>query len=328
MKRQIVATGLAQHDAVIRPARGGFTLVELLVAMIIIALLMALLVAGAMKFKDAQVEATTDAQLTRLQLKLDTEYQEVLQKCNRDKVPPALIAHCGGNEDRARAIHTAAVLKLHFPETFEDAKNGVIIPGIYPAPPAPAPGPLVPSPYPPKSTFKSVWNVSMSSNPQERAIQEKAVLLYLILTERATGGGTGDDTSSASEQRTLTSENGATFKAFIDLYGREIVFHRWAISSDLDNSPFLPSSTPVANRDPLDPKRAVALWTDADATVRTRITTLRDGLQFTNDPATARNRMPTVVSFGRNKQFNNFDLDDRVGYRLKRVGAKGDRGDQ
>lgn len=310
------------------PGRDGFTLVELLVVMTIIGLLAGLLVAGAMKFKDAQVEATTDAQLTRLQLKLSTDYKDVLQKCHKEQPPDLILQYCG-DPDRARAVHTAATLRVNFPETFSEATTPFFV-GSYA--------------YQPKKTFASVAGAGPvpTTEPQksQRQQQERAALLFLILTERATGGGGGDDTGSAGERRTAAI-GGKELTYFIDLYGQPIVYERWAQTlpagtslGELDVAPYARASV-GGNKDPLDPKNLVAGWSDA-----AKLNVLRDKSSDSVPKLlfNASNRVPTVISAGRNKTFDSsigtgapggqYSGDDRVGFRLERSGAKGDKGDQ
>ncbi|HEY1187059.1 MAG TPA: prepilin-type N-terminal cleavage/methylation domain-containing protein [Gemmata sp.] len=285
--------------------RRAFTLIELLVVISIIALMTGLIVAGTMRFKDSQVVATTDAQVTRFQQALDTDYKQVVQKCQKEGPPAAVQAFCGGNDDRARAVHTAATLRINFPETFAEATTAFDIGGFA---------------YRPQSLFKSVAASSGAS-----AEEQRAVLLFLILTERATAGGTGNDMGSPGERRT-TKVGGADLTYFIDLYGTPIVYSRWAQNTELNAPPFTPAS-PIS-KDPLDPKNLVATWSESGPPVNTA---KRDYLRSSKTDGTlpnlvfnGENRVPTVVSAGKNKAFNSFGGDDRVGYRLARFGAKGD----
>lgn len=285
------------HGPSAAPARQAFTLIELLVVISIIGVLSALLVAGAMKFKDAAVTNANDALVTRHQRALDAEYSAVVQKCQKEPVPDLVVKYCGGNEDRARAVHTAATLKVNFPDTFADAVASFNING---------------QPYNAKNTFASVNGAT--ATPQ---LPESAVLLYLIIKERSTAGGTGDDTGSPGEQRTgtLNKASGTVpVTVFIDPYGMPLVYKRWMRNTELNQPPF--TATNPVSKDPLDPKNLVAPWTNAST-----LNAAPYNLGFTGE-----NRVATIYSFGKDKNDNAAALgsDDRVGYRLARFGAKGD----
>lgn len=288
------------HGPSAAPARRGFTLIELLVVISIIGVLSALLVAGAMKFKDAAVTNANDALVTRHQRALDAEYSAVVQKCQKEPVPKAVIDYCG-NEDRARAVHTAATLKINFPDNFTDAVTSFNING---------------QPYNAKNTFASVNGAT--ATPQ---LPESAVLLYLIIKERSSAGGTGDDTGSPGEQRTGTLNKASgtvSVTVFIDPYGSPLVYKRWMQNGELNQPPFT-AANPVS-KDPLDPKNLVATWSgDPNPT-------LTKSLGFATAGAAGQNRVATIYSFGKNKNDDGAALgsDDRVGYRLARFGAKGD----
>lgn len=298
--------------------RCAFTLVELLVVMTIIGLMTGLIVAGTIKFKDLARTSAADAQVSKYQRALETEYNLVVQKCHKEGPPPAVLTYCGDNMDRARAVHIAATLRINFPESFSEAAASFNIGG---------------HPYSAKNTFASV---SGAGSPPPRippvaaAEYERAVLLYLILREKATDGS-GADTDANGEQR--TEQFGAkSLTYFIDSFGYPLVYYRWAdsnLSSELGNPPYVPQST--TNKDPLDPKGQVATWGNAAT-----LNAAPANLGFNT-----RNRVPTIVSAGKDKMFDYFlpkgtqlpapyakdDLsggDDRVGYRLSRFGSKGD----
>lgn len=287
--------------------RSAFTLVELLIVVSIVALLVGLVSAAAMKFKDVQIANTTDTQLAQYQQKLSEDYTVVVKKASKEPLPAGLVQNCG-NEDRARLVHVAATVAQYFPERFAEAKNGVTVPAVYGSPVF----------YPPKSTFKAVWNLSATEQ------QERAVLLYLIVNERSVSGGTSDVTGATGTVRTLTL-GGTPFSTYVDLYGQEVVFYRWAQWSSV-NGPAPVTDLLARTDDPLDRSKLICGWTDP--TVQSQINTLRSTptLGFAPTSTTPWNRVPTVVGYGKNKVFDGFQLgsDDRAGYRLIGTGGKGD----
>ncbi len=283
MKRTLLNYGSSTQS------RTAFTLIELLVVVSIMAVLTGLLVGGAMKFRDAQTNASTDTRVNKLQIALNDQYMDITQQGVKAKIPAELVTACGENEERARSVYTAALLKIHFPQTFAEAQQSFIIGGVL---------------FEAKSTFKSVWSVTGTPD------QESAALLYLILTTRSTGGSVEAGTAGEESQITI---GGRPFKIFVDPRGQPISFYRWATNSELNVAPYSNANNPSI--DPLDPKNLVGGWGG--------VNTLNGSpyaLQFNRQ-----NRVPCVVAYGKNKVNDNLSpaSDDVFGYRLNRLGNKG-----
>ena len=287
--------------------RAGFTLIELLVVISIMSLLIGLIVSASMRFRETAAAEADKTQIKQRQLKLYDDYSAVLQKCHQQPIPDEIVAFCEGNVDRARAVHTAATLRAHFPETFVEAANDFTINGYK---------------YEKKSTFKAVVRVTGAT-----ADEEAAVLLYLILTERSVGGtGGSPDNVAAGEKRTVKF-GVKDFEMFIDRRGTPLTYRRWLRSAELDAAPYS-HLAPGSTIDPLDPKNLVAGWTGAVGTANrtylNKTTATSPNLGF-GDPPTGtarRNRRPSVISFGKNKVYDNFAAgsDDLIGYQFDRQG--------
>lgn len=292
--------------------RAGFTLVELLTVISIMSLLIGLIVSASMKFRETVTRRAAEDQIKQRQLKLYDDYSAVLQNCHQKPLPDEIVVFAEGDRDRARAIHTAATLRAHFPETFVEAANDFFI-GTYK--------------YEKKSTFKSVVGVVLSPADPD---MEAAVLLYLILTERSVGGtGGSPDNVAAGEKRTVklgtAAPNVKDFEVFIDRRGTPLTYRRWLRSAELDAAPYA-HLAPGSTIDPLDPKNLVAGWANT-----TRRNILNDKSTVTSPnldfgvpaPGTGpRNRRPSVISFGKNKIYDNFAAgsDDLIGYQFDRQG--------
>ncbi|MBP3958492.1 type II secretion system protein [Gemmata sp. G18] len=268
--------------------RAGFTLVELLVVVSIMAVLVGLGFVALMKFRANTTNDAVKSQVKRLQLALNQEYATVLAKCQKDPVPDAVIVYCGGDRERAKAVHTAATLRVNFPETFTEASTPSFSIGAL---------------YEQKVSFKPVWN-----NTGGSAAEQSAVLLYLILKEKSIGGGGGEEGGSTGEIKTVNL-GGKDFSIFVDVRGAPVSFKRWAQTTELDNPPYATVGSP----DPLDPKKLVINWTPS--TQRDALNAAPYNLQFNG-----RNRVPSVVGWGDNKTFDNLSGDDVLGYQFNRQG--------
>ncbi|MFM8272535.1 MAG: prepilin-type N-terminal cleavage/methylation domain-containing protein [Gemmata sp.] len=270
--------------------RAGFTLIELLVVISIVVVLLGVSVGAVMRFRQTAADRAADDQLKQLQIALRLQYDTVVRDCNKDKaVPDAVIAYADNDMDRARALHTAATLRVNFPDTFAEATAGVTV------------GPQT---YPAKAAFKSC-----TGNPPPDV--QAAALLYLVLMERSVGLG------NSEVKATESVVNG--FRVFKDPYGTPVQYYRWAQTpgGELDAPPYTPAS--AKSKDPLDPVNKVLTWSaPGNTTKQTEITNLRSALAFKGN-----NRVPSVVSFGKNKTNNSFGVDDRVGFRLDREGNQG-----
>ena len=293
-------------------ARGGFTLIELLVVIFIIGVLVALFTGAAMMFRERQVERSTENRLQRWQIGLNTEYDRIVQKAQKDRVPDQVLAYCGGDPKRAKAVHTAALLRAYMPENFAELVEFEV--GGYK--------------YELKQAFKPFAGVTGPTLDQQSAI-----LLYLILSEQSISGSTGDSGATGEETsiKIGTAANSRDVRMFQDPRGEPVLFSRWAQSNELDIAPYVNAKTGFP--DPLDPEGLVATapatgWT---AALRDDLNKSPRFLKFAGvplaggQPLPSRNRVPTVLSKGKDKTFNNFaaGADDILGYRLDRFGKKG-----
>lgn len=275
--------------------RSGFTLIEMLVVISIVVVILGVGVGATMKFREAATNRAADDQMKQLQIALNGQYETVVSQCNKDKPPDAILAYCGGDPDRTRAVHAAAMLRTYFPDTFAEATTPFTIgTQTYNSPT--------------RAAFKQV-----AGSTGLNAEQQSAALVYLILSEQAVGQGSGE---VRSKEGMVKDSAGKEFKVFLDPWNNPIRFTRWTQTADLDAAPYAHAS-PSGSIDPLDPKSRVvtvtSTWTAASH--RDPLNAAPRNLLFVN-----KNRVPSVFSSGKDKT----DVtDDRFGYKLNRQGASG-----
>lgn len=313
-----------------RPRRPGVTLIELLVVIAIIGILLALSAAALQKTSENQSYKSSTDQVFKLQQALDLEYERVVAKCAQDaannQIPFAVVTACDGNMSRAKAVWTAAQLRVQFPETFTEATQPL---SIYDAN-----GAVYTLPTP--AAFTAVAGLTSGTNPAQ---EESGALLCIILGQRSVSGGGA--MATAAEDLTQAMRKKVTFgtkelETYTDAWKNSVGFRRWEQRSEVQSAPYvdvnkdtkldgnLPSGK-YANRDPLDPQDAVYGWLLGLQTSNAndkRPPFLKSSLYFT-----AQNRVASVYSVGKDKTVDAATTgDDILGFRLRKQGNTGRSG--
>lgn len=307
-----------------RPAarRPGFTMVELLVVVALIATLAALSVGTVFRIRTAQQRSSSEATLQKLDTKLGEKIRLIEEQIAEDvrlKKPgtgAGELHDAGYPPETARSILMYARLRNQLPTTFTEAVT-----------PTPIPGTSIV--LPPSVVFVATVGPLLKTGD----INESAVLIHLALSQ--SGGGN----EGLSQQIGDVTVNGSTQKCYLDAYGQPIAFVRLAYDGNLNEINLSPLTKNPAV-DPFDPANkpttatilsVPAVW----AAVKQPVMTEGGSPCFLDVPVyravgTNRNHLSAVVSAGPNKVFldgpglSMLDGDNLVSYRLRREGQKGD----
>lgn len=246
--------------------RAGFTLIEILVVVGIIAILASLTAAGIFQVIEGQRQANTETTMRMVAKLLQSHVKAVLEKANKESIPQNVIAMAGNDPRRARVIWKKLRLKQEFPMSFLEASD----PNLYygappppPPPPLPSPSALTPADLPSLykkalATLPATGNFNSSTKP----FQESAACLLLAL-KQSRGGATAlspDELGSGA-----IDVNGDGLKEIVDGWGNPMAFFRFptatgdpatpTVADELNGlNPATPGSTASKFRDPIDPE--------------------------------------------------------------------------
>lgn len=293
-----------------RPPRPGFSLIEMLVAISIIALLFSLGGAAYQRIRIAQMVKTTEDVVNKVQGGVDDQVQVLADAARQGKIQrtpefTGLLNYCGGDPDRAEALLLYCKVKQAFPQTLaelnarldppQQARFGFTVGGVnFERPPA----------------FSKLAALPTTPNAPPPDLVA-AACLYAALTERTIGGKVFDSDAGTSGRHLDTAVNGTPVRVYRDAWDHPVSFVRFHQSAELDRAPYAREQSVFKN--PFDPLGKLAQAWPNKTDAETRL-----GTAFNN-----RNKALLVYSVGRNGVLNNFDLDDVLGYKLRSAGARG-----
>jgi prepilin-type N-terminal cleavage/methylation domain-containing protein len=210
-----------------KSGRRGFSLIELLVVMAIIAILISLTTAGVMKFMVVGPRNVTRTALRSITNKVNTQWQAVRDKANREPIPTALVPQIaawaglpvgtGANDPRIRPAYVQLRLIQVFPQSIAEALS-----------------PPVLGPWPGYVDFLSSQGVgagTTAAGAPEAAntyqANEMAVCLLMALQYGPQGTGVTADTFGTIGTRQLpVGSNGTLVVGLIDGWRNPILFSR------------------------------------------------------------------------------------------------------
>lgn len=284
-----------------KSARGGFTLIELIVVLSIILILTGLVAGGIYKVVESQKVAATEGMLIKIDNALETQWRRVVKQASDTPIQTIesrapLLATLGNNSPQVvRVLWVKVRLHQEFPEALNQVDAGA------------------------KPGYAERIGTIPTADPADidAAARQSAALLYMAVTQSRGGGQSFDpDASFGNRGVEEITIDGQAYKVFVDLWGTPIYFvyasddFTSLRSTELDSGIYAASNSGGSLIDPADPLALLQTITAANRpTARTVI-----GHQVT----TAQNYTPYVASAGPDKQYGT--ADDILSYRLRREG--------
>lgn len=195
--------------------RRGFTLAEVLIAVVIILVLITIGAFAVLRMRDTGPYHATVANMNKIKAALDSQWKAVVDKARKDAIP----ASFPGNktQPQTRQQYIDAMVKQAFPTTFADAttdnaSTGIKAWGGY------------------KSFLTSPPSIP-ASDPL-KAEKESAICLLMVLERGPSGGEVTQDRLGSSGAMQIVG----SFYGCVDAWGNPLRFTRQTSSYELRSS--------------------------------------------------------------------------------------------
>jgi prepilin-type N-terminal cleavage/methylation domain-containing protein len=288
-----------------RGKRPGFTLVELMVVIAIIAVLVTITVAAVMQVLTIEKKRATEATIQKITSELDRQMKAVFDTAKTEPIPQNVVTLAGGQSGRARVIWIKMRLKQEFPMSYAEAHNPIPAAVLQPN------GPLVLSDLPAKNVFKGLPAAA------NNAATESSACLLIALTQGRRG-------VTWDPQQTLGAgfvrdTDGDGVPELVDTWDTALYFVRWPYN----NTDLNPSGAQPGVNDSQDPEGLLSnpTWVSSYGNVFAQL------CHPVAAGASYKNLNPFVASCGTNQKREDnppTSGDDLFSYRLRTAGSKGD----
>jgi prepilin-type N-terminal cleavage/methylation domain-containing protein len=202
--------------------RGGFTIIELLIVVAIIAVLLGLGIGAAFKVVDAQRVATTEDLLRTVDKTLHTHWKAVVDDAKKEEPSPAVKA-LAGDENRAKVLWIKLRLAEAFPQSYGEVNLAVTGQGIYGSNASGQPW-IEPERRKYMATYYNTIKLAKGAGASAQS-QASACLLMALSVSR---GGTKLD--QAHLANSISDSDNDTIKEILDAWGKPISFERFPIA--------------------------------------------------------------------------------------------------